>query len=286
MRNVNFYCNGIENKQGCFQYFIADTTYQFTCQIKELDSFKRTGSYIKTLKPKSNLGYFATSFHGKTQIGEKPYHLGVIYGKNSYQLTTEENTYSITENSIIVNANKCDIMVLLGPVLILNLALNNVFCLHASSFQINETLYILMADSGTGKSTIARYMDKAPNSFRVGDDILPVQSKDKSIKVFPQFPQLKLSSKKQYTQKTHAKKVKLLFAKKEAKTKLSKMDSFSSLKQILRHTVATKLFSPPQLKSHLDFCHQTIQGQQCYQVDYQHSTNGLIELYESLNEIS
>jgi len=175
---------------------------------------------------------------------------------------------------------------LTGPVLMLNLALNNIFCLHASAFILNEKIFVLMGDSGTGKSTIARYIQENNLGMRVADDILPMKITDDKLEILPNFPQLKLSCKQQYQGEKIYKDVVFLFAQKsERATSLKKTDVFSSLKKIIRHSVATKLFTEKELQNHLIFCHQASHIAQAYMLNYQHHKDALPFLLRLLHGI-
>jgi ABC-type oligopeptide transport system ATPase subunit len=197
------------------------------------------------------------------------------------------DTYYIDKKSIKADLVNLDITVLMGPVFILHLAKNRVFCLHASAFIINQTCFILMADSGTGKSTIARYIQQMNIGQRVADDIVPIKINNEKIRLLPNFPQLKLTQEQQYKGEEICQNTVMIFAQKsKSKTSLNRINTFNSIKKLIKHSVATKLFSAKELHNHLLFCHKASEQTKSYQLDYQHSKNSLHELGDLLNEMA
>src|SRR5690606_21772546 len=78
-----------------------------------------------------------------------------------------------------------------GAPLMLALALRGTWSLHASAALIHGKLAAFAADSGTGKSTLARTLDEM-GARRAADDILPVTLDEGQGHAWPHFPQLKL----------------------------------------------------------------------------------------------
>lgn len=226
-------------------------------------------------------------FHQDVLIDDNSYALCVdVQDDGSYLLQSDEEDYFISQDQIVAKQDNCDNNILLGPVLILNLAINNVFCLHASAFVLNNKVFIFMGESGTGKSTVARFVHQHANAQRLTDDILPLKIMDNKITLLPCFPQLKLSQEQQYSGDNIVKDTVLLFAQKSNEsTELHEMDNFSAMKKMIKHSVASKLFADKELQNHLNFCQQVSQLASSYQVNYQHSEGGLNTLWSCLNEI-
>ena len=144
-----------------------------------------------------------------------------------------------------------------------------------------------MGDSGTGKSTIAKFMNKQLDSQRLADDILPLKIVDGNLTALPNFPQLKLSNNEQYVGDNIIRKTILLFTKKtNDETKLTSIGAFDAVKSLIKHSVATKLFARMELQNHLFFCHQVSSKVENYRLNYQHSADSLNQLYNLLNEIN
>ena len=155
-------------------------------------------------------------------------------------------------------------------------------------FQVNKgEIIVIIGPSGTGKSTLARYIQENQLGERLADDMLPIKIINKKITLLPHFPQLKLNQDQQYNGSDICQKTVLIFAKKsETKSNLSRVENFTSIKNLIKHSVATKLFSENELRNHLKFCHDISEKTQAYQLNYQHSEKSLNELHGLLNEIA
>jgi len=270
------------------QYLIADSIYQSDMAFSELKHLLQTQYVGNKSNNADTLSTFDKLIYKQTtEIGERRYCLQIYKNsQNNYLLKNKSDSYTIADTQIKAEIDDIDITLLMGPVIILNLALNSVYCLHASAFMLKDTAFIVMADSGTGKSTIARYMHKQIDGKRIADDILPLKITDNRLIILPHFPQLKLSIQQQYQGKNINKKVILLFAKtSENDTCIMQTGKIDSIKKLINHTVATKLFADKELKNHLDFCYQVSQQCQSYQLKYQHSSDSLQKLYRLLYEI-
>ena len=274
-----------------FNYKIADAIYCSGNCIPELQSFliKKTYTekqpYPLNTIPKS--AFDKQVYNQRINIGECLYSLEVKSNKsNAYLLTADGLDYQIQKN-VIIAPKKTDSIILLGPALILNLALNNVFCFHASACILNDNVFIFLAESGTGKSTIARFIGESANAYRIADDIVPVKIINDQTTLLTNFPQLKLTTKQHYNGQPINKKVHFMFIKKDtnAKVSLVELNAIETLKNLISHSIATRLFNVHHLKNHLDFCYQLSLQSTCYQVSYQHSPNSLTELLELLDEL-
>ena len=278
----------INNKKQ-YIYEIADSEY---CSNKKIDAFSCWGISNSNIAVKISTAiqkYSASSnlYHDHASIGENVYNLCVDAIKpTGYILKTKNQNFQINQNSIQCSYDCIDDTLLFGPVLILNLAMNGVFCLHASAFLLKGKVFILMGNSGTGKSSIARFMNEQDHAIRLTDDILPLKIINDEITVLPNFPQLKLSADKQYKGDAIMGEVVLLFAEKSiGETQLTPIDVFGATKSLVNHSVATKLFAKNELQNHLTFCHQVSTKVKSFCLNYQHHTESLDQLYNLLNEI-
>jgi hypothetical protein len=287
MRWFNF---KISSKKKYF-YKIVDSNYCSNIKLCELDFLMQDQHKSLQVRPVSVHHNFdqKNTFNDKALIGEKEYSLIVkSMSDSSYFLQCDDEQYTLNKNCVeATTTSDIDMTVLLGPVLILNLAINSVFCLHASAFILNNKIFILMADSGTGKSTIARFIDKQANCQRIADDILPLKFNNNRLTILPNFPQLKLNQEQQYKGESLQLETVLLFAEKsKQETRFKLIDTFTSIKKLIKHSVATKIFASNELKNHLAFCHNVSSQAKSYHVKYQHSDNSLQQLLDALNEIS
>ncbi len=149
--------------------------------------------------------------------------------------------------------------IVLGPALVVALAFENIFCLHASAIAKNGESCLFIGESGKGKSTLAAY--PGPGWNRICDDVLPVTVTNELVQAWPHYPQLKLAPVEQYdielTTNLPVSNVFLLNHQasltRESKTGLRRLNKIEIATAIIRHTVAAKLFSPELLEKHLQF---------------------------------
>ena len=147
---------------------------------------------------------------------------------------------------------------LLGPPLVLALALNGVWCLHASAIIIEDRAVVFLGNSGAGKSTLAAFLREQPGAQRVGDDILPVTWENGALFALPRFPQLKLPITAQpgltFPEKIPLAAVYLL--DKGSSIRIEAAGPAAATLTLASHSVAARLFDRQLLGAHLDFCAQ------------------------------
>lgn len=153
---------------------------------------------------------------------------------------------------------------LLGPVIVLALALQNVFCLHASAVAVHDTAVAFIAESGSGKSTLAAFLgaDRSNDWLRMADDALPAEITPSTAGVLPHFPQLKLPPDAQWPlQKPGRVALKAVYCLEPVKLPSSRPDIQPLSRQaatlaLIQQTHAARLFDARLLQAHLDFCTQ------------------------------
>ena len=150
------------------------------------------------------------------------------------------------------------IQALVGPPLILALALQGIWCLHASAIEINGRVYAFLGGSGTGKSTLAAWLAQQPAIHLVADDILPVTIHTGLMFASPHFPQLKLPGGKQYASglPENLPLGKLYLLEEDTRFLIQRTSSVNAALTIAGNTAASRLFEPILLSNHLDFCSQ------------------------------
>jgi hypothetical protein len=151
---------------------------------------------------------------------------------------------------------------LLGAPLVLALALQGVWSLHASALSADGQVIAFAGESGNGKSTLAACLNDAGQDGwrRVADDALPVSIEADGVVALPHFPQLKLTDVEQYP--VDAPSSLPLAAVYVIGPQTAGQDSVSlqrlgqrqAMQALIRHTVAARLFDQPLLAAHLDFC--------------------------------
>lgn len=148
-----------------------------------------------------------------------------------------------------------------GPALILALALRGVKCLHASAVMRNGRVIAFIGDSGTGKSTLARFLNEQDGAEfrRIADDVLPVELTHQSVMALPHFPQLKLPPHEQVgpecPRRVPLETVYVLETQdREAAVAWHPLTKSAATLSLLSHTVAARLFDAGLLRSHLSLC--------------------------------
>jgi hypothetical protein len=119
-----------------------------------------------------------------------------IEGVGCFSITADGQHVTVISRDPAVSAPLFNEAVL-GPALILALALHDTWCLHASAARFDGKTIAFSGDSGQGKSTLARYLGEQPGWRRVADDILPVAISGNSLDALPHFPQLKIPTDQQ-----------------------------------------------------------------------------------------
>ena len=149
---------------------------------------------------------------------------------------------------------------LLGPGLVLALALDDVFTLHAGAAAVDGAAVLLLGESGAGKSTLARALAAAPGGERLADDVLPVALAGARLEALPHYPQLKLPAAQQYpAARPERVAVRAVYAlqgadESSSRVALEPLGARDAALALAAHTVAARLFAAPLLERHLAFC--------------------------------
>lgn len=180
--------------------------------------------------------------------------------------------------------------ILLGPALILALALRDTWSFHASAASFQEKTLIFLGESGQGKSTLAAYLSRSPGWRSVADDILPVTIEPSGMTVWPHFPQLKLPTESQPwiglpEQLPLGAVCVLEAAAPNQKPELHKLSSTQAVQAFISHTAGTRLFTPELLARHLEFSAQAAQQILAYRLTYPHRRDALPRVQELLEKI-
>jgi hypothetical protein len=150
----------------------------------------------------------------------------------------------------------------LGPALILALALQGVWCLHAGAIAAGGKAVVFLGESGSGKSTLAAFLGLEGGRPWKGlcDDVLPVERTAHALEALPHFPQLKLQPEKQPSVGMPERMpVRAVY---QLETPDSEHDTVDirplggqeAALTLVRHTLAARLFDKRLLAQHLSFC--------------------------------
>jgi len=187
---------------------------------------------------------------------------------------------------------RLDREILLGPALVLALALRGTWCLHASAAIFKDNLIVFLGESGQGKSTLAAYLTipEDANWRLVADDILPVTLSSDNVDAWPHFPQLKLPVEAQPgpslpEQIPISKICVLTHADMDKMPELELLQPSQSIQVLLRHTAGTRLFDSALLAKHLDFCGRAAEQIPVYTLTYPHREDILPKVRELLENL-
>lgn len=173
-----------------------------------------------------------------------------------------------------------DRSILLGPALILSVALRSIWSLHASAVIYKENVIVFLGESGHGKSTLAAYLSQGKDWRLVADDILPVQIGSNGVNVLPHFPQLKLPMDAQpgvdLPERLPLKYICVLtHAEAGQMPELQKLSTAQTVQSLLSHIAGTRLFDSSLLAKHLDFSAQVGKQTPAYRLIHPHRRDTL-----------
>ena len=146
---------------------------------------------------------------------------------------------------------------LLGPVIILSLALRVTWCLHAAAVTCGAGGAAFVGESGSGKSTLAAFL--AREGGFLADDILPVTVEAAGLTAWPRFPQLKLPREQQTAdlipERAPLRAIYVLESPDGADAiSIQPLGQSQAALALVRHTVAARLFDDALMARHLAFC--------------------------------
>ncbi len=169
--------------------------------------------------------------------------------------------------------------VITGPALIALMAQNGVFCLHAGAVRTLAGNILFIAESGVGKSTLSA--DAGESWVQIADDISPLSMDEDGFYILP-FPQLKLAQNKPANgipQSDCSVDMIIRLSRQESSdiviTQLKPMDSFL---QLIKHTVAAKLFNGHLLEEQAVFAQQLSSSVPMVEVAYPRDLTKLEDL--------
>jgi hypothetical protein len=182
--------------------------------------------------------------------------------------------------------------ILLGPALVLALALRGTWCLHASAGVFKGHAIAFMGESGLGKSTLAAYLaaEGRPHWELVADDILPVTLVPEGVEAKPHFPQLKLPAGSQpgfhLPEDLPLDRICCLTpVDPNDQPGLEQLPPNQAAQMLVSHTAAARLFDPALLSEHLAFCAQVAAQLPLYRLTYPHREGALPVVKELLETL-
>ena len=161
--------------------------------------------------------------------------------------------------------------IVLGPVLLLSLALRGIYCLHGSAVTYEDELAVaLLGHSGAGKSTLGYFLGGNPTSLwkSIADDVIAITLIDGCPFVLPDFPQLKWDHAAPLTLTVWPRlplaRCYLLDAPdvpQPARVVVHPpMSQRTAFLTFIKHTHAARLFDTELLRQHMGFCDRVARG--------------------------
>lgn len=276
-----------------YEYHLANTSVWFDQPIPSLSPFLSQQHPPPTPPTAWKLDMHSsleTSYRGPGWIANQWREVHCQFGDQGYYLTVPgAGSFCISPGGSQVNLlsreehaqDQVVIESALGPALILALALNGVWCLHASAAVFEDRLMLFSGESGEGKSTLARFLGMQPGWRRAGDDIIPVIHSNGCLYALPRFPQLKILPENQPSIgldpsiKVHSIFILNKNPMESAPIRAHRLHPTTASLALTRHSVAARLFSKELLRKHLSFCAWVAQNLPVYQLDYPHALDQL-----------
>lgn len=179
-------------------------------------------------------------------------------------------------------SSRLNLEVLTGPVLMLLLAQFNCFSLHAGAVSTAHGVIAFIAESGVGKSTLSA--DVSEDWAQCADDIAPLKINHSEVELLA-YPQLKLPLAQARMATQLPMPLTAIFRlTKEASDEIQfkQLSSSQAMLEVVRHTVAAKLFNFRQLEQHLIFAKNLSSLLPVYEVSYPRKLDALPELREQI----
>jgi len=145
-------------------------------------------------------------------------------------------------------------LAILGPTLLLALALGGTFCLHASAAALSQpagfqpAAQLFLGSSGAGKSTLARHLGSR-NRRHIADDLGPVLANTHRVEALPGLPQpkdLRLHLGRELAVRS------FYLLEEENDIQVVSLPPAEAALSLMRHTAAARLFPPTLMERHLD----------------------------------
>ncbi len=144
----------------------------------------------------------------------------------------------------------------LGPPILTLLAERGVWALHASAVFLGDRLFLLVGESGRGKSTLAAHAGTTvPGWRRAADDLVPFELRDGRLLAHLDYPQLKLDPPRRSVAPAPATALIVLAGPGSAvHPELTALRPSETAQLLCAQTVAARRFPPDLLAAHFDAC--------------------------------
>ena len=278
------------------QYRLAGVDFHCPRPLAALDAFSVVGDGPDSgdLPPIGHLdgGTIAMSgpIGGTLRSVEALYRAGActlsVEGVGRFRIDSRRVTFPHSRKAPLSSAL---VETLTGPALLLTLAARGRYALHAGATLIaGAGLWVLLGDSGVGKSTLAGYARSVAGCQPVADDLLPVCWQAGRLWALPWYPQLKLGPQGQYAGGATAERLTVAGiavlepAAPSADVTVVPLSGREAISALTRQTVSARLFSPRMLAQHFQFFAQAAGAIPMYRLGVPRDTGRLVDVYQTL----
>lgn len=282
---------------------VMDGLAAYACDVKTQQSIDLPGNFVEPAvmtaskySPRYSGGAYFDSKFREVQYWRSQQHGQLdIDGVPACQINfSEPHIHVLNTDPLGVGLN---LELITGPALVLLLSLGGTYCMHAGAVDTVAGRIGIIAESGAGKSTLSQHVDDGWR--QVSDDIMPLQisNSGSQIEVFTDFPQLKLSDNKvQHSDSnggshsendgdTVRKKLDYLLRINPVpgeSISFSRLPRVQAMLQVVRHTVAAKLFDATTLREHARFAKKVSTLVPVIEVSYPRDLDKLDQLRHSI----
>ncbi len=261
-------------------YRIAGQDFYFPFPIPELQSFERKDGATDEAAPFVPPSFLGNELISRTQgwVGGKQRNVetwsappGVLLkvgGAGDFYIAPAGDAILPVNDWPISNLDR---ETLVGPALVLALAMRGVWSLHASAVMRQGRVFAFLGESGRGKSTLAAYLSGGGRGWiRVADDILPVTASSSRVEAWPRFPQLKVAPEAQPgLHLPDSIPIGGFFVLTEAESPaLELLPRGRALQVIVSHIASARLFDERLLAKHLESCADVARQAPVYELAY------------------
>lgn len=283
-------------------YRLAARAFRFSCELPELQPFKvhigveeKSAPFVLHPGPASVPPQWSARARGLVAGAQREVEVEAVPGGirmkvegcGEYFIAPHGET--IERQDRRAEWNGFDRQVILGPALVLALALRGVWSLHASAAMFRGITLVFLGESGQGKSTLTAHLAGAGWRL-VADDILPAEMDADGVRVLPHYPQLKLAADAQpgvgLPERLSLRSICVLEpAGENQPPALHQITAAQAARALLGHIAGTRLFGAALLKDHLEFSTRAAGRLGAYRLVYPHRRDALPLVRELLEKV-